>query len=217
MKDLLGESEQLIELYNDHSHTVRSCLKCYVKAMKQYISEGFTEEVSAMRDEVKKLETEADEVRRKIVRLLIEKRFLIPNTRRDFLNLLKFTDKVADYSESSLDYVVLQSMDITEVGQQKLQEILEITESQFEKLEKAIGYVFDDNQKAFDLVNEIGSLESEIDNLERELIDRLSRRDDLSFGLKSLYRDYLTMMANISDIIEDAADEIELIIALKRL
>ncbi len=217
MKDLLGDSEQLIELYNEHSHTVRSCLKSYVKAMKLYIAQGYTEEVSAMRDEVQKLETEADEVRRKIVRLLIEKRFLIPNTRRDFLNLLKFTDKVADYSESSLDYVVLQSMDITEVGQQKLLEILEITERQFEMLEKAIGYVFDDNQRAFELVNEIGSLESQIDNLERELIDRLSRREDLSFGLKSLYRDFLTMMANISDIIEDAADEIELIIALKRL
>ncbi len=217
MKDLLGESEQLIKLYNKHSKTVRSCLKCYIKAMKLYIEEGYTAEVSKMQDEVKELETEADAIRRKIVRLLIEKRFLIPNTRRDFLNLLKFTDKVADYSESSLDYVLLQSMEISETGKDMLREILEITELQFATLEKAIGNVFNDNEKAFELVNQIEKYESQIDNLERELVERLSARDDLSFGLKSLYRDYLTMMANISDIIEDAADEIELIIALKRL
>ncbi|PTV92444.1 uncharacterized protein DUF47 [Halanaerobium saccharolyticum] len=64
---------------------------------------------------------------------------------------------------------------------------------------------------------EIDNLESEVDIIERLLISRLSKRDDLDYGLKILYRDFITMIANISDKIEDAGDEIEIIIALRKV
>ncbi|WP_108142998.1 DUF47 family protein [Halanaerobium saccharolyticum] len=71
--------------------------------------------------------------------------------------------------------------------------------------------------ESFKLVAEIDNLESEVDIIERLLISRLSKRDDLDYGLKILYRDFITMIANISDKIEDAGDEIEIIIALRKV
>ena len=217
MEDLMGEEKELIELYQKHTHLVRECLNSFVKAMKMYIKKGLTEETKRFIDEVNSLESEADEVRRDIIRLLIDKRFLLSNTRRDFLTLLEYTDKVADFSESTLDYIVLESMDLSEVGENKLEEIVDITLEMFDHLEVAVDLVFRDYQKAIDKVEEIEKMESDIDSLEKHLIQRLSDRDDLTHGQKGLYKDFLMMLSDLSDIIEDAGDEIEVIVALRRL
>ncbi len=217
MEDLMGEEQELIELYQQHSHLVRDCLNAFVQAMKLYIDKGLDEETRNFIDEVNSLESKADEVRRDIIRLLIDKRYLLSNTRRDFLTLLEYTDKVADFSESTLDYIVLESMDISEMGENQLNKIVDITMEMFEELEGAIDYVFKDHQKAIDRVEEIEKKESEIDSLEKNLIQRLSKRDDLTPGQKGLYKDFLIMLSDLSDIIEDAGDEIEVIVALRRL
>ncbi len=217
MEDLMGEEKELIELYRRHTELVRECLSSFGEAIKLYIQKGLTEDSEDLIQEVISLESKADEIRREIIRLLIEKRFLLSNTRRDFLTLLEYTDKVADYSESTLDYIVMESMDITDKGQEKLMEIIDITMTMFEHLQKSIDLVFEDHQQALDNVEEIEKNESDIDLLERDLIQRLSDRDDLTPGQKALYRDFLIMLSDLSDIIEDAGDEIEVIVALRRL
>ncbi len=112
----------------------------------------------------------------------------------------------------------LQDMDITEIGLQKLTDILDLTNKQFALLTKAVKSLFENMDQTFQLVIEIDKIESEIDNLERALISRLSReRDDLDLCMKILYRDFLNMLANISDKIEDAGDEIEIIIAMRKV
>ncbi len=217
MEDLLGEEREFIDLYQEHTGLVKECLNSFVKAMKEYIDSGLNENSRKFIDEVNRLESEADDVRRDIIRLLIDKRFLLSNTRRDFLTLLEYTDKVADFSEGTLDYLIVESMDISREGKEKLFNIMEITLEMFSLLEEAISQVFQNYQKALDNVEEIEKLESKVDGLERELIERLAARDDLSPGSKALYRDFLVMLADLSDIIENAGDEIEVIVALRRL
>ena len=169
-------------------------------------------------EQVHSLETEADNIRREIIHLLIGKSFLLPNTRRDFLSLLEYIDKVADYSEAITDYIFLQDMDISSIGKSKLEEIFIITEKQFKLLQRAVGFLFKDINRAFELVLEIDQLESEVDVIERLLISRLTKeRPDLDLCTKILYRDFINMVANISDKIEDAGDEIEIIIAMRKV
>ncbi len=217
MEDLMGEEQELIELYQKHSRLVRECLNSFAEAMKLYIDKGLSEEAQKFMDEVNSYESEADEIRREIIRLLIDKRFLLSNTRRDFLTLLEYTDKVADFSESTLDYIVLKSMDLSTVGENKLKKIVDITINMFNQLEKAIDLIFKDYKEALAKVENIEKMESDIDGLEKTLIQRLSERDDLTPGQKALYKDFLIMLSDLSDIIEDAGDEIEVIVALRRL
>ncbi|MFN2363889.1 MAG: DUF47 domain-containing protein [Halarsenatibacteraceae bacterium] len=217
MNGIVKKTGELAELYNKHALKVLDCLKEFDKALNLYLEEGTSDEFKEFAQNVDTLESEADDLRREIVHLLIEKRFLVPNTRRDFMNLLKFTDKAADYAEGTLDFIILKSMDITDEGKTKIKKIIELTIEQYNLLVEAIEYVFKDIHQAFSYVEKIADLESDVDLIETELINMLAEREDLSFALKILYRDFLTRLTDISDIIEDAADEIELIVALRRV
>ena len=212
-----GDTDKIVELFEEHENTVESCLNKFVKTIELYIEKGGSQEVKSLSKEVHTLETEADKIRRKIIKLLIKEKYLLPNTRRDFLNLLEYLDKVADYAEGALDYVILQDMDISQIGKNHLSDVLEMTVRQYKLLKKAVKLLFENIDEAYEYVAEIEKIESQIDDIERILISRISKRDELSYGLKSLYRDFVTMIANISDVIEDAGDEIELIIALRKI
>ena len=217
MASFWGDTEKIVELYKEHYNKVESCLDEFVEVIKLYVKEGETKKVQDITQNVHELETEADGIRREIIRLLVKERFLLPNTRRDFLNLLEKLDKVADYAEAALDYVVLQSMDVSDIGKDKLYEMLDQTLKQYRLLENAVDFLFKDMDEAYDVVTEIEQIESDIDDIERLLISRVSNRDDLDFGLKTLYRDFVTMIANISDVIVDTGDEIEVIIAMRKV
>lgn len=212
-----GDTNKIVDLFEEHEETVESCLDKFVKTIELYIDEGGSKKVKILSKEVHTLETEADKIRRKIIKLLIKEKYLLPNTRRDFLNLLEYIDKVADYAEAALDYVILQDMDISDIGKKYLIDVLKMTVEQYKLLKKAVKLLFENIDDAYEFVAEIEEIESQIDDIERILISRISKRDELSYGLKSLYRDFVTMIANISDIIEDAGDEIELIIAMRKI
>lgn len=218
MTGFWGDTRKIEKLILNHTEKVEVCLEKFTKTIELYIEQGETEQVQTLTVDVHRLETEADNIRRDIIHLLIEESYLFPNTRRDFLNLLELIDKVADYSEAVLDYIFLQAMDLSEIGKQKLQKILDLTLRQYGLLKKAVGFLFKDIDQAYKLVAEIDKLESEVDTIERLLISRLSKeRNDLDIGTKILYRDFLNMIANISDKIEDAGDEIEIIIAMRKV
>ena len=217
MAGFWGDTDKIVDLFEEHEETVQSCLEKFIKTIELYIDEGGSEKVKNLSTEVHELETKADEIRRKIIKLLIKEKFLLPNTRRDFLNLLEYIDKVADYAEAALDYVILQDMDISEIGKNYLSDVLAMTLEQYNLLKKAVRLLFENIDDAYEYVTKIEEIESQIDDIERILISRISKRDELSYGLKGLYRDFVTMIANISDVIEDAGDEIELIIAMRKI
>lgn len=217
MEDLMGEERELIDLYREHTQLVRDCLESFCEAFESFLEEGMTADTRELIEGVNESESEADRVRREIIKLLIEKRFLLSNTRRDFLTLLEYTDKVADYSESTLDYLMLESVEISGEDRKDLINIMKITADMFEYLQEAVDLVFRDYELALERVAEIEKMESDIDTLEKKLIERFSNRENLKPGEKALYRDILIMITDLSDIIEDAGDEIEVIVALRRL
>ena len=218
MPSIWSDTNKVEELFLKHTDKVKECLDVFFDLIKMYIEQGKSKQVLELSEQVHSLETEADDIRREIIHLLIGKSFLLPNTRRDFLSLLEYIDKVADYSEAITDYIFLQDMDISSIGKSKLEEIFSITEKQFKLLQRAVGFLFKDINRAFELVLEIDQLESEVDVIERLLISRLTKeRPDLDLCTKILYRDFINMVANISDKIEDAGDEIEIIIAMRKV
>lgn len=218
MPSIWSDTNKVEELFLKHTDKVKECLDVFFDLIKMYIEQGKSKQVLELSEQVHSLETEADDIRREIIHLLIGKSFLLPNTRRDFLSLLEYIDKVADYSEAITDYIFLQDMDISSIGKSKLEEIFIITEKQFKLLQRAVGFLFKDINRAFELVLEIDQLESEVDVIERLLISRLTKeRPDLDLCTKILYRDFINMVANISDKIEDAGDEIEIIIAMRKV
>lgn len=218
MPSIWSDTNKVEELFLKHTDKVKECLDVFFDLVKMYIEQGKSKQVLELSEQVHSLETEADDIRREIIHLLIGKSFLLPNTRRDFLSLLEYIDKVADYSEAITDYIFLQDMDISSIGKSKLEEIFIITEKQFKLLQRAVGFLFKDINRAFELVLEIDQLESEVDVIERLLISRLTKeRPDLDLCTKILYRDFINMVANISDKIEDAGDEIEIIIAMRKV
>lgn len=87
---------------------------------------------------------------------------------------------------------------------------------QLGKLKDAFLNIFVDFDKAFDLAKSLEIEEAEIDSLEKNYINEL-RKKDVELSKKVYYRDFINMIANISDIIEDVGDEIEKITAIRKV
>ncbi len=215
MAGLWSNTSQIKELFKQHTSKVEVCLSVFIEGVIEYIQTGNKKRLTVVADDIHNLESEADKIRRKVVHLLIDDGYLLPNTRRDFLTLLEDIDKVADYSEAVVDYISLQDFNISSHDKNRIIEMLNITKKQYKLLAEAVTMLFDDIDEAFKLVVDVDKLESEVDKLERDLITRFTSRENIETAVKLLYRDFIIMLANISDKIEDAGDQIEIIVAVR--
>ncbi|MFW6257030.1 MAG: DUF47 domain-containing protein [Bacillota bacterium] len=207
-----NEIEDLLEKLTEQ---VEECLFNSLDAILEYIENGENEQVKKLSTIVHEAETKADEYRREIVSKLIQGA-LMPNTREDLLKLIENIDNIADGAEDVLDETLFISLDISELNKNQMEEMSELIKKQYKTLEKGLGFIFGDMVQALSKTGELEHLESMMDDYEEKIIRKLSERDDLELAQKMAYRDTITSIANLGDIIENAGDNIEIIVAVRR-
>lgn len=201
-KILILYSEKVVETFSEF----KACIKKYIK-------NGYNEELEKEIERVYILESEADQIRREIIKLILEGSFL-SSTRQEFLHLVEMMDKIANRSEKILASMLLPEIH-EDINLNIINTILSITESQVKKLKKAISEIFTDFDSAFEKAHSLELEEEEIDILEKIFVRELMKKDwDLS--KKMYYREFVASIADISDIVEDVGDEIEKIVIARR-
>ena len=207
---IFKKEKKVVELALRHAEKTGESLQIMVDAVKGFLADDHTSlEESSTR--VNSLETEADSLLRDIRELLYSGAYL-PTIRGDIYRLLSAVDDVTNKIENALDFVNYQKPISSRAYVEPLEEILDMTLDCFSELSEALRAFFKPKGKVEDLrehCRQVGEFESSIDDKERSLTLSIFE-SDLPLAKKQHIVKLLGHIAQISDEIENAADELEL-------
>ncbi len=165
--------------------------------------------------EVDRLESELDELHRKI-QLLLLREALMPDSRDDVLRLLTKLDRIPGQCRHSLKEVLLERPPLPPDFQVPLLRLLDKTHASIRALSATIDALFSDLRSVRRNAEEVARQESEVDRVEQELLQRVFQDETLELARQFQYKSFLQRLGGISDLAEDVADE-ALLVATKRL
>ncbi len=167
---------------------------------------------------VQQAEAEADRSLRAMIDSFNTGAYL-PSTRQDTITLATSCDKIANKCETLSKLMVLQKFRFPDNYKEKVLEVVKITLEQFELLEKSILMLFsklNEFQKDHSILDQIRALESRIDVIEDELNERTFNLD-LGLAEKTQISHMTELLCDASDVIEDIADKIQVMLITRKV
>ena len=142
----------------------------------------------------------------------------LPATREDLITVATSCDRVANKCEHISMMMVFQKFVFPEEFNEDIMQILKITRDEFELLEKAIDKLFS-NLSAFikdhSILKQIRSEEAKVDRIEGALYEKIYNLD-LPLAEQRQLGDFVEWVADISDIIENIADNIQIMLITRK-
>lgn len=210
------------KLFDEHVTLVEQVLDTARQAVERYLG---GELLAAKQDarKVDRLESAADAVLREIMTILHQGAFL-PILRKDIFKLAYAVDKVANAGESFCDFCLSQRPDIPLNFHEAFLDITHANIEMFPLLREAVeiiklgsfGWAGEGGSSFPELIKKISIEESSIDDLEWKLTRDIFR-SDLPLANKMHLHEFLNHITIISDLIEDVADRISLMITREAL
>ena len=209
---IFKKEKRVISLILEHIDKTAECVQTGIGSMKAYIVSGDQSGTVDVIDHVNILESEADSLLREIRDLLYSGAYL-PQIRGDIYRLMSAVDDVNNKAEDCSDFFRYQLPDIPEEYSPEIIALLDLTAECFVEFRKALKLFFGPKEKQ-DKVrmrsSNVSEIESRIDEKERALTARIFK-SSLDKSDKLHLRHCLRKIADISDTIEDAADELQFV------
>ncbi len=145
--------------------------------------------------------------------LLLKKSFL-PSTRKNIISILQLTDEIANRCQSVTRQIMLEKIRLPKDVHSDVLEIIKITAGQLKLIYTATEQLFNDYKTIYKdrtILHDISVEETHIDNIENLLHERIFNLD-LSLCEKIYYTDVIKNICQISDILEDIADQIQIML-----
>ena len=142
----------------------------------------------------------------------------LPSTREDLIQIATSCDKVANKCETISKIIVQQRIVLPAEAGAHLMEIIEITKKQFGVLEESISMLFGKFsalQKDHSILDRVRALETQIDVIEEEMQEKLFA-SEISLAEKLQLSELYVFFGDISDIIEDIADKIQIMLIARK-
>jgi predicted phosphate transport protein (TIGR00153 family) len=204
-------------MLNEHVDMVRAVLQKALDTIERYLNDNLDGAKASAR-KVDDLESQADKVLRRIIVCLQGGAFL-PIMRKDIFQLVSAVDEVANAAEKFCDFCLSQRPEIPEAFRGAFVDITRANVEMFPDLKEAtetlrlgqFGWVGDDVSPFKKLAEKIGIQESDIDDQEWKLTREIFN-SDLPLDNKMHIQALLTGITKISDLIEDVADRIQILI-----
>lgn len=212
---LWRDESEVNEMIEGHVNLVVETLEKFKEGMDLWVEEGDLERANKLALETHNLEGEADDLRREIEMKLLNGA-LMARSRRPLLDMVERTDKLANAAEASLDFTLLQEIQLPPELVPTTKEIVELSVTIVDKVQKALKTLFGGDGDVLEYTESIERIEGEIDNLERNFVQDLFNLDDLELAEKILLRQYLEALVEISDRAEDLSDEMEILTATRK-
>ncbi len=161
-------------------------------------------------EKMHKIESEADKIRHELKEFLYEGNIL-PNLRGDLIRLIEKNDKIMNKLESLLDFYTLQKIYIHTTLKDDFRELIKLNTKTLEVTYEATKIFFEDLKEAMEKIKEIGRCEHNVDKKERELISKVFKKN-ISLSERILLREFVNLLADVSDLAENTGDILETII-----
>ena len=202
----------------EHMQAVEECVIKFEGFMRAATTpETVTETLRALSADVGEAENTADKALRCMIDSLAGGTFLA-STKEDIIAISTSCDKVANKCETIAKIVVCQKIKLPTAYAEDLLKMLSITRKQFDVLEESIGMFFEKFGTLLqnhEILDEIRALESEVDAIEVKLYDDIFSLDmDLAHQMQ--LSDVVELIADVSDIIENIADKIQIMLISRK-
>ncbi len=206
MSLLFGKKEnEVLDLFFKHILKVKETINVTYELLGA--SESAVDDIAKR---ARKLETEADSIRRDAETMMYSGAFLA-QSRGDMLGLIEAIDKISNKAEFISDLIYLQNLKIPQELIEDYKKEYEMSMKTYEALQKACENLFEDIEKTKELVLEVEKFENQGDHLERDLIRRVFEMD-MDLAWKMQLRELAFQIGDIADRSEDASDRIEIIL-----
>ena len=195
-----GPEKEIIDLLKSH---VLLSIKG-IKLLNKYIDNKSSE----ILEEIIKIENKGDEIKKKAI-LNLYKAFL-PNMRREVNYSIELLDEVLDNIKHGALIYELITFELDNVVKEKCKLILNISLNILNSLYNLI-CVLEEGGDFKSYINNIKLGEEEIDNIYHEICKYLINVKINSFWEGKYLCDFIEKITEISDYIEDGADELKII------
>lgn len=192
-----------------HLKTVQECLTESRNGLEQFI-DGNVEGTAEKREAVSRIESEADDLVRQIREVLLDGAFL-PHIRSDVYRLVGAVDVIGNKAEGLARFLVDQPPTLPEEFKADLLVLYQHSLDCFAALREALRDYFKPKGVLENLhvhVTRVSELESEVDAMQSSL-NRKVFASSLDLSQKMHLEQLTHRMADVADLSEDAADELE--------
>ncbi len=206
MMFLFNRNQVVLAKLDDFFTSNIQCLDLFSEAIDHLLKNGIDDVFCEKVASTHKKESKADDVRREIEEVLYRKA-LLPESRRDILQMVELTDHIANRCESILNQLETQRVMLPEFLHGDIKEEIRISVKCVDALVAAAKGVLGSMapKKVQELVAAIDAYESECDTLERKMI-RAIFKSELELAEKLLLKEIVLQVGGITDHCENAAD-----------
>ena len=212
--------KKIWDLVDQHLGYVFECYCAFETFMELLLRDGKPAcELAEAYKRIDDLEGLADHARRNLIQAFLEGS-LLPSTRKEIMDITASMDKVANRCQNITCQMLYQNVTIPPQFRQGLLDITRITKEQYLAMKKALKVLFDDYDqliKDASLLGAIKAREGDVDKIEDELTAAIFSDSVLGLAEKHHLRYFLTRLCDISDLLEDISDQIQIIVVLRKV
>ena len=207
------KNNKISKCFYEHIESVAECYENFEKFFEiLFADQPDPNRLKSAEVAINNCENAADVELRRTVDMM--KEAFLPLTRSNMISIAQSTDDIANKCESVARQIYLENIVIPTELRPDIVDILKITRGQLQLLNDAIDKLLNDFNgisKNKSILDDIRTEESKVDSIEAMLHTRIFNLD-ISLCEKIYYKDLLESICQISDIIEDIADQIQIMI-----
>ncbi|MCL2447209.1 MAG: DUF47 family protein [Oscillospiraceae bacterium] len=207
-------------LVDQHMRYVFECYCAFEEFMEVYLAQDKPAgEFMHLYDKVDKLEGDADVARRNIINAFLDGK-LLPSTRKEILDIIARLDKIANKCQDIACKLTYQNVVMPAAYRASFLEITKITKEQYLLMKRALRILFDDYDRLIkdqSILGDIMEKEYEVDRIEDATTLAIFRDESLDLTQRHYYKHFLSQLSDISDRLEDLADQIQVIVVLRKV
>ena len=197
---------------------VENCVINFDSFVRANCEEGTSAEtLKNLAEAVGRAEAIADNSLRRMIDSM-EGGLFLPSTKEEIISIATSCDRIANKCESASKAALFQKFTFPEEFKEDLLQIIAITHKQFEILEESISRLFSDFSKMLkdhSILDKIRAEESKIDAIEVDLYSRTFELD-VELAKKMQIYNFIEMISDISDVIENIADKIQIMLVTRK-
>lgn len=210
-------SQKIYECITEQVNDVENCVISFEAFMRAATTpETVAETLQTLALDIQRKEENADISLRRMIDSLSGS--FLPSTRQDLITIATRCDKIANKCESIALMTVWQQFRYDNVYNAPIMDILAITHEQFLLLKKSIILMFTkfgDLLKDHSILDEIRAKESQVDVIESDLYKKIFA-SDISLAEKLQMQTFIEHICDISDVIENIADELQIMLITRK-
>ncbi len=212
-----NNSRKVHTLIMEQIKDVQGCLISFENFLRAATTPATNNEtLRALAEGVHQMENAADRSLRTMIDSLGGA--FLPSTRQDLISIATNCDKIANKCEHTAMMIVLQRFLFPADFAKDLMQIQKYTHQQFDVLSESISLLFSkfgELLQDHSILDKVREFESYVDELEKGLYERIFAMD-LDLAHRAQLANFVELVCDVSDIIENIADQIQIMLITRK-